>query len=110
MYLLIYDYDHFLYVYRKWSFCVKGGMLMHNHQRELHVVSTNQQSAERLIQTIVLIHPYVDAIHIREKRWTARKISKVVKYLYQESVPREKIIINDRVDVEIGRASCRERV
>ena len=80
-------------------FVLKGGMLMHDHQKELHVVSTNQQSAERLIQTIVSIHPYVDAIHIREKRWTARKISKIVKYLYQKNVPREKIIINDRVDV-----------
>src|SRR5699024_11264775 len=80
-------------------FVLKGGMLMHDHQKELHVVSTNQQSAERLIHTIVSIHPYVDAIHIREKRWTARKISKIVKYLYKKNVPREMININNQDDI-----------
>jgi thiazole tautomerase (transcriptional regulator TenI) len=66
---------------------------------EFHVISTGQQSDERLIEIITHIHPYVDAIHLREKRKTAKELAAMISALITKGVPAEKLIINDRVDV-----------
>lgn len=76
-----------------------GGKRVLKRKKELHVITTNQQSVEELIQIVVSIHPYVDVIHIREKAWPANKIVNTIQRLYQFNVPLEKIMINDRVDV-----------
>jgi len=66
---------------------------------EFHVVSTGRQEPERLAKIVGLIHPYIDAIHIREKTKTAREIYHLVELLSENKVPLSKIIINDRLDV-----------
>jgi thiazole tautomerase (transcriptional regulator TenI) len=68
---------------------------------EFHVISTGQQSNERLIETITRIHPYVDAIHLREKKKTAKELAALIFGLITKGVPAEKLIINDRVDVAV---------
>ena len=66
---------------------------------ELHVISTGKQTAEKFAEISRLIHPYVTAIHIREKTKTAKEIYNIVSELTKKGVPLKKIIINDRVDV-----------
>lgn len=68
-------------------------------KKQLHVISTGQQSQELLIRNIEMIHQEVDAIHLREKNWSANQYVEVIQYLNTIGVPLEKIIINDRVDV-----------
>ncbi|RAK19444.1 thiazole tautomerase (transcriptional regulator TenI) [Anoxybacillus vitaminiphilus] len=68
---------------------------------EFHVISTGQQSNERLIEVITHIHPYVDAIHLREKQKTAKELAALISVLIAKGVPAEKIMINDRVDVAV---------
>src|SRR5690625_2260249 len=67
--------------------------------RQLHVISTGHQSQELLTCKIEMIHQEVDAIHLREKNWSANQYVEVIQYLKAVDVPLEKIIINDRVDV-----------
>ncbi|MFD2044618.1 thiazole tautomerase TenI [Ornithinibacillus salinisoli] len=66
---------------------------------ELHIISTGKQSPETLAEIIEEIHPYIDAIHIREKTKTAKEIYEMVMLLIEKQVPISKIIINDRLDV-----------
>lgn len=66
---------------------------------EFHIVSTGRQEPEQLAETVGLIHPYIDAIQIREKRKTAKEIYHLVELLSENKVPLSKIIINDRLDV-----------
>ncbi|MDC3418058.1 thiamine phosphate synthase [Aquibacillus salsiterrae] len=69
------------------------------HRKELHVVSTGKQDPEQLVKIIEKIHPFIDAVHIREKERTALEVFKIVESLEVSQVPLSKIIINDRVDV-----------
>lgn len=66
---------------------------------ELHVISTGQQCAQTFVSIIQHIHPYIDYIHLREKEWSAAELILAVEALYEHGVSREKVIINDRVDV-----------
>ncbi|WP_017380705.1 thiazole tautomerase TenI [Paenisporosarcina sp. TG-14] len=66
---------------------------------ELHVISTGKQEPQKLAEIVGQIHPYIDAIHIREKAKTANEIYEIVNLLTDQKVPLSKIIINDRVDV-----------
>lgn len=66
---------------------------------QLHVISTGQQSMETLVKRIAVIHPYIDAFHLREKLWSAGELVEAVEQLVQIGMPLEKVIINDRVDV-----------
>lgn len=47
------------------------------------------------------IHPYVSAIHLREKQKSARELYQAINLLTEKKVPLSKIIINDRVDVAL---------
>jgi thiazole tautomerase (transcriptional regulator TenI) len=55
---------------------------------------------EQLHEIVMDIHPYVTAIHLREKQKTARELFQAVQLL-NENIPLSKIIINDRVDVAL---------
>ena len=77
-------------------------------KRLLHIISTGKQKPEKLAEIAGQIHPYIDAIHIREKAKTAKEIYEMVNLLTDQNVPLSKIIINDRVDVALcikGRGS-----
>lgn len=65
----------------------------------LHVISTGRQNKEELIEKIVSIHPYIDYVHLREKNWRAIDYIEVIRTLEKYRVSKEKIIVNDRVDV-----------
>ncbi|WP_335869097.1 thiamine phosphate synthase [Bacillus sp. 2205SS5-2] len=65
----------------------------------LHVISSGQQSKESLIAIASEIHDEVEAIHIREKTWTAKEMLSVIDLLLEEGIPANKIILNDRVDL-----------
>jgi thiazole tautomerase (transcriptional regulator TenI) len=54
---------------------------------------------EQLSEILSDIHPYITAIHLREKQKTAQELYQAVNLLIEGNVPLSKIIINDRVDV-----------
>ncbi len=66
---------------------------------ELHIVSTGNQRPEKLAKIAGDIHPYITALHIREKHKTAMEIYQLIKLLLDNQVPISKIIVNDRLDV-----------
>lgn len=71
------------------------------HTPTFHVVTTGRLSSEDLCSILQRIHPYVDAIHIREKEKTAIELYRLIESLQQSAVPLEKLIVNDRVDVAV---------
>ncbi|MDM5297547.1 thiazole tautomerase TenI [Bacillus pumilus] len=68
---------------------------------ELHAVTNDSLPIKELIEKIKTIEPEVDFIHIRERSKTARELVYLVKSLLSEGVPKEKMVINDRVDVAL---------
>ncbi|MEH7503703.1 thiazole tautomerase TenI [Neobacillus drentensis] len=69
--------------------------------KELHIISNGHMPIEQLREIVVDIHPYVTAIHLREKQKTARELFHAVQLLTDANIPLSKIIINDRVDVAL---------
>ncbi len=67
----------------------------------LHLISTGRQTAAQLAAICARVHPYADAIHVREKGKTAREVAEFVIALLRAGVPVQKIIVNDRVDVAV---------
>jgi len=66
---------------------------------ELHAISTGRQTMHVLTQIALEIHPYVTAIHIREKAWSASELYACVRGMLDQGVPVSKLIVNDRADV-----------
>src|SRR5690625_1064244 len=69
--------------------------------KQLHIISTGQQTVQELIEITSFIHPFIDFIHLRERNWTAQTYVQCIHKLIDIGVPREKIIINDRVDIAV---------
>jgi thiazole tautomerase (transcriptional regulator TenI) len=69
--------------------------------KELHIISNGNMPIEQLREILMDIHPYVSAIHLREKQKTAREMFQAVELLIKANIPLSKIIINDRVDVAL---------
>jgi thiazole tautomerase (transcriptional regulator TenI) len=70
-----------------------------NSLKELHIVSNGKMPMDKLSEIIMEIHPYITAIHIREKQKSAQEIYQTVQLFTEKNIPLSKIIINDRVDV-----------
>ncbi len=70
-------------------------------QVELHAVTNDALSIEELVKQIKAIEPEVDFIHIRERSKTARELVHLVNRLLAVGVSKEKMVINDRVDVAL---------
>ncbi|WP_163103108.1 thiazole tautomerase TenI [Peribacillus alkalitolerans] len=68
-------------------------------KNQLHVISTGQQSIQKLVDIAGSIHSYIDVLHIREKSWTAKEIVMTIEALGSAGFPLEKIMVNDRVDI-----------
>jgi thiazole tautomerase (transcriptional regulator TenI) len=64
-------------------------------------VSTGRQSDRVLIEIMKDIHPYMTAVHIREKSKSAKEIVSLIMKLALAGVPLSKVIVNDRVDVAV---------
>ncbi|MBY6037293.1 thiazole tautomerase TenI [Fictibacillus nanhaiensis] len=70
-------------------------------RKQLHVVSTGKQPDRVLINIMREIHPYISALHVREKSKTAKELVCLMEQLTKAGVPLRKLIVNDRVDVAI---------
>ncbi|GLF90919.1 thiazole tautomerase [Bacillus safensis] len=68
---------------------------------ELHAVTNDSLPADELMKQIKAIASEVEFIHIRERSKTASELVALVKNLLLEGVPKEKLVINDRVDVAL---------
>ncbi|EKF37166.1 transcriptional regulator TenI [Bacillus xiamenensis] len=64
-------------------------------------MTNDSLSVSELIKQIKAVESEVDFIHIRERSKTASELVHLVKQLLAEGVPKEKLIINDRVDVAL---------
>lgn len=69
--------------------------------KELHIISNGKMSIDQLREIAMDIHPYVTAIHLREKQKTAKELFHAIELLTTANLPLSKIIINDRVDVAL---------
>ncbi|MCH6264406.1 thiazole tautomerase TenI [Neobacillus citreus] len=67
----------------------------------MHLISNGKMSIHRLAEIAKDIHPFVTALHLREKQKSAKELFQAVELLTNENVPPSKIVINDRVDVAI---------
>lgn len=66
---------------------------------KLMAVTNDCQSIWELAQKITHIHRSVDFIQIREKSKTVREVMTLLEYLDECGVPKEKLIVNDRLDI-----------
>ena len=66
--------------------------------KELHIISNGKMPIEQLREILIDIHPFITAIHLREKQKTARELFQAVELLSNE-IPLSKVILNDRADV-----------
>lgn len=66
---------------------------------ELHLISNGKQTLQQFADVASLVHPVVQAVHLREKARTARELWDGIHELTVRGVPLSKIYLNDRVDV-----------
>ncbi|PAD66315.1 hypothetical protein CHH83_24665 [Bacillus sp. 7586-K] len=66
---------------------------------EIHVITDGVQTVKEIIKKILMIHEEVDFLHIREKTKSTSEVMEIVSALLENGVSRDKIIINDRLDV-----------
>lgn len=71
-------------------------------KKQLHVISTGQQTPEELVGIVEKLHQDIDGIHLREKKWSASKLVEVIQLFHEKGVPLTKIFINDRIDVALA--------
>lgn len=71
-------------------------------KKELHIISDIIFDERDFIETSREIHPYVTAIHLRVKAWSAHKLFQLIERLRDAGVPTNKVFVNDRVDVAIA--------
>ncbi|MCD1260523.1 thiamine phosphate synthase [Paenibacillus athensensis] len=68
-------------------------------RRELHAVTTGRQAMELLTAIAAAIHPYVTAIHVREKHLSAAALQALAERLLAAGVPGERLYLNGRLQV-----------
>ncbi|WP_080849336.1 thiamine phosphate synthase [Cytobacillus gottheilii] len=68
---------------------------------KLMAVTNGYQEINELTKSIIQIHPFVDYIQIREKRRSAGELYQLGKRLINEGVPKEKLLMNDRMDIAL---------
>jgi thiazole tautomerase (transcriptional regulator TenI) len=66
---------------------------------ELHIISSGRQPFNELAAIAGSIHPYMTALHLRERSKTARELIEGIDLLLAAGVPADRIIVNDRADV-----------
>lgn len=70
-----------------------------DREPQLHIISTGDQTWETFCQIAARVHEQVDAIHLREKSWSASQLIRAIHSLTEMGVPLQKLIVNDRIDV-----------
>ncbi|WP_017812439.1 thiamine phosphate synthase [Paenibacillus shenyangensis] len=66
---------------------------------ELHVVSTGNQTAEKILSLSRQIYTQVTAIHIREKQWSDDQVYELVQAMRKEGIPAAAIRLNSRIEL-----------
>ncbi|HLR40066.1 MAG TPA: thiamine phosphate synthase [Virgibacillus sp.] len=66
---------------------------------ELHIISTQRQSPDTIIQILEVIHPYLGFVHLREKSWSDYTMQGTIQTLLSRGVPRDKLIVNNRMEL-----------
>jgi thiazole tautomerase (transcriptional regulator TenI) len=56
---------------------------------------------EQLSELLMDLHPFISAVHLREKQRSAREIYEAVNLFTKRNIPLSKIMINDRIDVAL---------
>ncbi|WP_099363467.1 thiamine phosphate synthase [Fredinandcohnia onubensis] len=68
---------------------------------KLIAVTDDQQSVKALAEKIIAINDVMDYVQIREKSKSVLEIVTLIEYLQNKGVKKEKIIMNDRLDVAL---------
>lgn len=68
---------------------------------KLIAITNDAHSIENLATMLMDIHPVVDFIHIREKSKSASQLVELLELLQERQFPKEKLVMNDRVDVAL---------
>lgn len=68
---------------------------------KLMAVTDDRQSVHDLASTIIGIKDKIDMVQIREKTKSAQEIISLIQYLLDGGVEKEKIILNDRLDIAL---------
>jgi len=69
---------------------------------ELHLISPGTIALPSFEELASRVHPYVQAIHLRERNCTAIELYDALLRLQQLGVPAQKLVLNDRVDVGLA--------
>lgn len=69
---------------------------------KLIAVTDDSQPNSVLAQKIIQIQQIVDYIQIREKSKTAKEVVTLLEYLDEESVLKDKIIVNSHLDIALS--------
>lgn len=65
-------------------------------EKELHIISTGMQEPGELVERIKQMYPYIDYLHLRERKWTIAQHFEVIEKLLEAGVPQGKIIVNNQ--------------
>ncbi|MCR6110313.1 thiazole tautomerase TenI [Bacillus sp. A301a_S52] len=68
---------------------------------EIHVISNGKMPLIQFVEKAILIDPYVDYFHLREKTTSAKDLSHCIDHMLHAGIQLDKIIVNDRVDVAL---------
>ncbi len=68
---------------------------------KLIAVTDDRQSVKAIAEKIIAIKDVIDYVQIREKSKSVLEIVSLIEYLLNNGVKKEKIIINDRLDVAL---------
>lgn len=63
-------------------------------EKELHVISNGKLSWSEMVKIAAQIHPFVTAIHIREKTKSLDEVFIGVQYLVEQGIPAKRLYVN----------------
>lgn len=67
----------------------------------LHLISTGAQNPDEFVEKVLATSAHADYVHLRERGWSAQDHIAVINKLVQKGLPREQIIVNDRIDIAV---------
>lgn len=73
---------------------------------ELHAITDGKKTIDELVEIVLSIADIVDYIHIREKNKAPGEIVQLVEQLVEKGVKKEKLVMNDRLDIALLTGIC----
>ncbi|MBD1381887.1 thiamine phosphate synthase [Metabacillus arenae] len=68
---------------------------------EIHLITDSSKSNSELTSILKSVQEHIDYIHIREKTKTISKQQDLIQQLLNEGIPKQRLIVNDRVDLAL---------